>query len=87
MKKPDGFEYNERRMWVGGKVALVEYVVWKAGAYTANPLIAKEVLAEFGVAMSPNVVTNLMAQLVLENKVLRVSRGIYLHASHAELFQ
>lgn len=87
MRKPEQVLSGERLVWVGNKVALVEYVVWKAGTYMANPTIAKSVLAEFGVAMAPNVITNLMSQLVLENKVLRVSRGIYLHADHAELFK
>lgn len=87
MRKPEQLLVEDRMLWVGHKVALVEYVIWKAGTYMANPMIAKAVLSEFGVAMAPNVITNLTSQLVLENKVLRVSRGIYLHASHAEMFK
>lgn len=87
MQKPLHVLYQGRQRWTVPKIRMIEYLAWAAKGPVAHDMLKDGMAKEFDAQLSTNSVSNLTTLLVKEGRILRLNRGMFVHADHAGIFE
>ena len=86
MQPPIRIWFNNRERWNYGLRGLVEWSLWK----NARPLNAKQLVLylrlHHNIEPRTQSICLLLRELAADGRVVKLQRGIYIHAEHATIF-
>ena len=87
MIEPIKVIHRQRLRWTHKRIYLVEWTLWRQQRPMTAPAINAALASHFAVSPGPTNVAKRLLALVDAGKVVRLSRGLYVHATYSTIFQ
>ena len=86
MQAPVQITHNNRERWNYSQTRMIEYVLWKNENSMSVPDIKERLSQKYGMEVRETNIHALLRPLLQRGDVVKLMRGIYLHADHCGLF-